>query len=83
MKLKEFLEKLNQETTHDITVYDEEPPDWVTNVSFNEILEELKQAKLKISRLKEKNRQYICGLIEKKIISDNIKTHEEIWIAER
>ena len=82
MKLKEFLQKLDNETTFTVDIYEEDPPDWVTDVSFNEVLDELKQAKLSQARLKEANRQRLLGMVEKKIISDNIKTHQELHLSE-
>ena len=82
MKLKEFLENLHKDTEYSVSVYESDPPDWVTDVTSDDVLGELKQAKLTIARLKESNRQRLLGLIEKKLISDNIKYHKDLVMSE-
>jgi hypothetical protein len=82
MKLKEFLQNIVKDTEFSVSVYENDPPDWVTEVSEDDIKNVLKKAKLTIARLKESNRQRLLGLIEKKIVSDNIKYHEELVRSE-
>jgi hypothetical protein len=82
MKLKEFLQNIVKDTEYSVSVYENDVPDWVTDVTSDDILSEIKQAKLTITRLKESNRQRLLGLIEKKLISDNIKYHKELVISE-